>query len=143
MPFTFIGVSIRAGNQGISESRTNFFVDTDLRKCIQKLICSYIFSNAWIMSFWQVVEFWYCCQMSKYSFPFLFSAGSKIRTNCCTASCSCACFEMKSPSLFFTLKRWRCPELHFTATLKNTTTKIIQNSTPISTSKLHDPRNSQ
>ena len=36
-------------------------------------------------------------------------------------------------------KPWMCPKMCFTATLKNTSIKIILYSTPISTFKWHDP----
>ena len=65
-----------------------------------------------IQSFGQAVEFWNWHRILKCLFTFWCFAGLKRRTNCSA---------MKSPNLS---RSWRCPKMHFTTKLKNTTTKI-------------------
>ena len=90
-------------------------------------------TNVRIMSFGRVVEYRNWRWILKWLFTFLFSDGSKSKTNCS------ASFWWNSPTFS---KSWRCSKIHFTTTLKNTTTIIFQYSTPISTSnalsKWHD-----
>ena len=90
------------------------------------------------MSFRQVVEFWNWRRMLNYLFTFLFSAGSKRRANHCMQV-----LKWNHPNI---PKYWRCPKMHFTASLKKYNIKnhlTFNINFNIQLSKWHDPHKSE